>query len=98
MVGIKPIKTHVYMPLSIGGKYKCCIKRTFPYCRLEAGDVFTIEKRPGDYHKLKNQKEFKVEAVRYNLFEGACIVILESKDFKDENELKSFASGLERMT
>lgn len=98
MIGTKPIKMHVYMPLNLRGKYNCCAKRTFPFCRIEVGDVFTVEKRPADYHQLNSQKEFKVEAVRYNMFEGACIVILESKDFKDEEDINRFLSGMERMT
>jgi len=75
------------------GIYVCCTITKFPYCRVEIDDVFTSEKRPDDYAKLENQNEFKVVAVRYNLVECACIVILEKKMCKSKEEIDRFVSG-----
>ena len=99
----KSLKMFVYQPLfhsewndktkKTVEQYKRTIISKFPFCRMEVGDVFTTEKRPADYHKLRNQAEAKVEAVRYNLAEDACIVILERKTFKNIKDLDRYVSG-----
>jgi len=89
----KTIRMHVYIPLSVGGKFVRSIHKTFAYCHIKVGDVFTMEKRPADYHKMIAQKEVKVKAVRYNWAESACIVILEGKDFEHMDLLNRFVSG-----
>ena len=89
----KPLKMFIYQPVFLGDKYVLSTIIKFPFCRLEVGDVFTTEKRPSDYHKMKRQEESKVEAIRYNLAEGACIVILEKKTFKEQKEIDLFVRG-----
>ena len=86
----KPLKMFVYQPVLLKGKYVRSIIEQFPFCKIEVGDVFTTEKRPADYHELRKQAESKVEAVRYNLPEGACIVILESKTFEKQQEVEEY--------
>ena len=86
----KPLKMFVYQPVLLKGEYQRSVIESFPFCRIVAGDVFTTEKRPASYHKLREQAESKVEAVRYNLAEGACIVILEGKNFENEEILKEY--------
>lgn len=89
----KPMKMHVYQPLYVGDKYVRSIKKTFPYCRIEIGDVFTMEKRPANYHEMMAHKESKVVAVRYNFAETACIVILEKKNFGHIDLLNRYVNG-----
>ena len=74
-------------------EYKKTTIVRFPFCRIEVGDSFTGEKRPADYFKLQEQAESKVAAVRYNLPEKACIVFLEDKVLKSEEEINRFVSG-----
>jgi len=93
----KPIKMFIYQPVYLAGdkkdKYTICTIVRFPFCRIEVGDVFTGEKRPSDYFKLRKQEESKVVAVRYNTAEGACIVFLEKKVLKNQEEIDRFVSG-----
>ena len=60
-------------------KYVSFTKRKFPYVQLKVGAIFTAEKRPADYHLLKKQKEYAVEAIRFSLSDGSCIVIIERR-------------------
>lgn len=92
----KPLKMFIYQPVYLNKKYECCTITKFPYFRAEVGDVFTSEKRPADYIKMRKQVEFKVVTVRYNLREGACIVFLEDKVFSNKKELKRFVSDNSR--
>ncbi len=97
----KPLKMYIYQPLFIKAKKKgdedeyvrSTIVDDFPYFRVEVGYVFTTEKRPAKYHELIEQQETKVEAVRYNLAERACIVILERKTFKNQRDVDRYVSG-----
>lgn len=89
----KSIKMFIYQPVFIKDEYIKSTVTKFPFCRLMVGDVFTTEKRPADYHKLNQQEESKVEVIRYNLAEGACIVILERKTVKNQKEFDHFVSG-----
>ena len=89
----KPMKMQVYQALLVGGKLVRSIHKTFPYCRIEIGDVFTMEKRPADYHKMMKQRESKVIGVRYNFAETACIVILEEMNFEHQDLLNRYVSG-----
>ena len=96
----KPIKMFIYQPVYLKGsgdkakdKYVKSTIVKFPFCRIEVGDNFTGEKRPAEYFKLKAQSESKVVAVRYNLVECACIVFLEKKVLKSQNEIGRFVSG-----
>jgi len=100
MINEKPIKMFIYQPvyLAVKGedskdKYVKSTITKFPFHRVEVGDVFTTEKRPADYFKLRKQEEFKVAAVRRNLIECACIVILEKKVCKTEEQIAHFVSG-----
>ena len=96
----KPIKMFIYQPVYLAAKgkdakaeYKKSTIVKFPFCRIEVGDNFTGEKRPADYFKLKAQSESKVVAIRYNLIECACIVILEKKVLKSEEDITRFVAG-----
>lgn len=89
----KPMKMFVYQPVLLNDKYVRSTITKFPFCRIEVGDVFTTEKRPADYSQLLRQAESKVMAVRFNLVECACIVILEEKKFTSEKRLNHFVSG-----
>ena len=86
----KPLKMFVYQPVFLKDKYFRSVIEHFPFCRIDIGDVFTTEKRPADYHGLRKQAESKVEAVRYNLAEGACIVILERKTFEKQEDITNY--------
>lgn len=89
----KAMKMFVYQPLLLNDKYVRSTITKFPFCRIEVDDVFTTEKRPADYSQLLRQAESKVVAVRFNLVECACIVILEEKKFTSQKRLDRFVSG-----
>jgi len=100
----RQMSMYVYQPTYAGDpndkrthKYVTFTKRQLPYVPIKVGDIFTTEKRPADYHLLKKQKEYAVEAIRYNLFDGNCIVILErrlvSKDKAKTKEEKAAFKG-----
>lgn len=101
MINEKPIKLFIYQPVYLAGKgkdakpeYIKSIIVNFPFCRIEVGDVFTGEKRSKDYYKLDPKTESKVAAVRYNYAgHGCCIVILEDKVLKSNEEINQFVAG-----
>ena len=91
--GVKAVEAVEAVKATEDKHVRSVIVDNFPYFRVELGDVFTNEKRPAKYHELIAQQETKVEAVRYNLAERACIVILERKTFKSQREIDRYVSG-----
>jgi hypothetical protein len=65
----------------------------FPFCRVQIGDTFTIEKRT-NFIEMGKGKRYKVEDCFFTIAnKGEFIIILEKIEFKDKDELKKHIAG-----
>jgi hypothetical protein len=87
------LRTFVYQPLSVKGKYAGATMVEFPFCRVQVGDLFTIDKRT-DFAEMGKSKKYKVEDCYFTTAnKGEFIIILEKEDFSTKNQLKLHTRG-----
>jgi len=87
------LRTFVYQPVYVKGKYVCATMVEFPYYRAKIGDLFTIEKRT-NFVEMGESKRYKVEDCFFTTAnKGEFIIILEKVDFDSENKMKLYTRG-----
>jgi hypothetical protein len=89
----KPMRIFIYQPFYTkdkDGKEKYLNTKTykFPYFPIKKGDVFVTEKRVDEFVELTKDQQSKVRAVRYNLNDMSCNVLLENKMIEKKEEPK----------
>lgn len=81
----RPMRIFIYQPIYTvdeNGKnkeYQNTKTYKFPYFPVKKGDVFVTEKRVDEFAELAEEQQSKVRAVRYNLSDMTCNVLLENK-------------------
>lgn len=90
----RPMRIFIYQPFYTkdkDGKKEYLNTKTykFPYFPVKKGDVFVTEKRVEEFVELTKDQESKVRAVRYNLSDMTCNVLLENKVIEKKEEPKT---------